>query len=442
MKEVWSYHLFTLGSQSITLGKVTTLIISIGILLAIYRSILKKYFPKVFESAEIDPKEKKYLTSLLRGLILLFFALAAVITFSQNYILYKFESFDLSILLILKALLFIQFIRLIDWFVSNVIIHSYYATQNNIKSEDESDVLNHETTGKSLVRSIFYLIVLILALNNFHIDFTLYTRQFGEKIVQFKLSNIIYAVLLIFLARLVVWAIINLFFFNIYTKQKINIGSQFAVNQLVKYVVYLIAIIMALNVLGIDMSLVLGGAAALLVGIGLGLQQTFNDVISGLVILFERSVSVGDVLEFDSTVGIVKRIGIRASTIETRGNTSIVVPNHMLVNEKVINWNHFSDKVRFKIDIGVAYGSDTELVKKLLLESVLSNPYVEKFPASFVRFQNFGDFALEFSLYFFSRNLLVIEDVKSDIRLEIDKLFRQNSISIPFPQSEIHIRRD
>ena len=213
-------------------------------------------------------------------------------------------------------------------------------------------------------------------------------------------------------------------------------------NQLVKYVVYLIAIIMALNVLGIDMSLVLGGAAALLVGIGLGLQQTFNDVISGLVILFERSVSVGDVLEFDSTVGIVKRIGIRASTIETRGNTSIVVPNHMLVNEKVVNWNHFSEKVRFSIDIGVAYGSDTELVKKLLLESVLSNPYVEKYPASFVRFQNFGDFALEFSLYFFSRNLLIIEDVKSDIRLEIDKLFRQNSITIPFPQSEIHIRRD
>jgi len=431
VKEVWSYHLFTLGSQSITLGKVTTLIISIGILLAIYRSILKKYFPKVFESAEIDPKEKKYLTSLLRGLILLFFALAAVITFSQNYILYKFESFDLSILLILKALLFIQFIRLIDWFVSNVIIHSYYATQNNNKSESESYVLNHETTGKSLVRSIFYLIVLIFALNNFHVDFTLYTRQFGDKIVQFKLSNIIYAVLLIFLARLVVWAIINLFFFNIYTKQKINIGSQFAVNQLVKYVVYLIAIIMALNVLGIDMSLVLGGAAALLVGIGLGLQQTFNDVISGLVILFERT-----------TVGIVKRIGIRASTIETRGNTSIVVPNHMLVNEKVVNWNHFSEKVRFSIDIGVAYGSDTELVKKLLLESILSNPYVEKYPASFVRFQNFGDFALEFSLYFFSRNLLIIEDVKSDIRLEIDKLFRQNNISIPFPQSEIHIRRD
>ena len=344
--------------------------------------------------------------------------------------------------MILKALLFIQFIRLIDWFVSNVIIHSYYATQNNNKSESESDVLNHETTGKSLVRSIFYLIVLIFALNNFHVDFTLYTRQFGDKIVQFKLSNIIYAILLIFLARLVVWAIINLFFFNIYTKQKINIGSQFAVNQLVKYVVYLIAIIMALNVLGIDMSLVLGGAAALLVGIGLGLQQTFNDVISGLVILFERSVSVGDVLEFDSTVGIVKRIGIRASTIETRGNTSIVVPNHMLVNEKVVNWNHFSEKVRFSIDIGVAYGSDTELVKKLLLESVLSNPYVEKYPASFVRFQNFGDFALEFSLYFFSRNLLIIEDVKSDIRLEIDKLFRQNSISIPFPQSEIHIRRD
>ncbi len=442
MNEIWSYHLFDLVSQSITVGKVATLFIAIAILFALYRAVLKKYFPKVFAGTEIDVSEMKNLTRLLRGLILLVFVLAAVLTFNQNHVLYKFESFDLTIVLIIKALLFLQFIRLIDWFVSNVVIHNYYAARSRGKKDSDEALTKSEVMAKRLVQSIIYVIVLLFALKNFHIDFTLFNRNFGDELVQFKLSSIIHAILVILIARLFVWAITNIFFFNIYQKQKIDVGSQFAVNQLVKYVVYLIAIIVCFNVLGIDMSLILGGAAALLVGIGLGLQQTFNDFISGLVILFERSVSVGDLLEFDSTVGMVKKIGMRASTIETRGNTIIVVPNHLLVNEKVINWNHFNQRVRFSVDVGVAYGSDTALVKKLLLRSVADNPYVEKFPAPFMRFQNFGNSSLDFSLYFFSRNLLVIEDIKSDIRLEIDQLFRDHNITIPFPQSDIHIKRD
>jgi len=442
VNEILSYHLFDLINQSITVGKVTTLFAAIALLFAIYRAILKKYFPKVFEGAEIDVTEKKNLTRLLRGLVLLVFVLAAVLTFNQNHILYRFETFDFTIVLIIKALLFVQFVRLIDWFVSNVIIHNYYAARSRVKKISDATLSQSEITAKRLVQSIFYVIVLLFALKNFHIDFTLFNRNFGDKSVEFKLSNIINAILVILSARLFVWAIINIFFFNVYQKQKIDVGSQFAVNQLVKYVVYLIAIIVCFHVLGIDMSLILGGAAALLVGIGLGLQQTFNDFISGLVILFERSVSVGDVLEFGSTVGVVKKIGMRASMIETRGNTSIVVPNHMLVNDKVVNWNHFNERVRFNVDVGVAYGSDTALIKKLLLQSLDNNPYAEKFPAPFVRFQNFGDSSLDFSLYFFSRNLLIIEDIKSDIRLEIDQLFRDNNITIPFPQSDIHFKRD
>jgi len=442
VNEILSYHLFDLINQSITVGKVTTLFAAIALLFTIYRAILKKYFPKVFEGAEIDVSEKKNLTRLLRGLVLLVFVLAAVLTFNQNHILYRFETFDFTIVLIIKALLFVQFVRLIDWFVSNVIIHNYYAARSRVKKISDATLSQSEVTAKRLVQSIFYVIVLLFALKNFHIDFTLFNRNFGDKSVEFKLSNIINAVLVILSARLFVWAIINVFFFNVYQKQKIDVGSQFAVNQLVKYVVYLIAIIVCFHVLGIDMSLILGGAAALLVGIGLGLQQTFNDFISGLVILFERSVSVGDVLEFGSTVGVVKKIGMRASMIETRGNTSIVVPNHILGNDKVVNWNHFNERVRFNVDVGVAYGSDTALIKKLLLQSLDNNPYAEKFPAPFVRFQNFGDSSLDFSLYFFSRNLLIIEDIKSDIRLEIDQLFRDNNITIPFPQSDIHFKRD
>jgi len=228
----------------------------------------------------------------------------------------------------------------------------------------------------------------------------------------------------------------------IYNRRSIEDGSRYAINQLVKYVIYIFTIVFALETLGINMSLLLGGAAALLVGIGLGLQQTFNDFISGVVLLFERSVTVGDVLEIDGEVGTIKKIGLRASILSTRGNVRIVVPNHKLVNEKVINWNHVDDKVRFQIDIGVAYGSDSGLIKKLLLQAVKNNPYVLDYPAAFIRFQSFGESSLDFSLYFFSRNLLIIEDIKSDIRLEIDKLFREYKVNIPFPQAEVLIRKE
>ena len=190
------------------------------------------------------------------------------------------------------------------------------------------------------------------------------------------------------------------------------------------------------------MSILLGGAAALLVGIGLGLQQTFNDFVSGLVLLFERSVSVGDVLEVDGEVGTVREIGLRSTRMETRGNIDLLVPNHKLVNEKVTNWNHHTDKVRFHIKVGVAYGSDTAVVKDLLMKAVTENPYIIDYPVPFVRFEDFGESSLDFTLYFFSKNLLVIEDIKSDIRLEIDRLFREAGVVIPYPQRVVHTLKD
>ena len=442
MKEVWSHHLFDLANQGITVGRVCVLGVSLTIIFYVYRFLTKKYFPDSVMGAPVESAKKKILVKLLRGLVFLGFILTVVITFKQNHVIHAFESFDLTVLLIVKALLFFQFIRIVDWFVSNVVINNYYAAHNSRDKDDDLSLGESVDKAQGLVQSIFYTIVTLFALNHFHVDFSLFERNFGDEIVKFNLSNIVNVILVILVARLLVWGLMNIFLFKIYQAKKIDVGSQFAVNQLIKYVIYLITIIVCFNVLGIDMSLILGGAAALLVGVGLGLQQTFNDFVSGLVILFERSVSVGDILEFDSTIGIVRKIGIRASTIETRGNTSIVVPNHMLVNEKVVNWNHYNQRVRFNVDVGVAYGSDTTLVKKLLLKSLEENPYVEKFPAPFVRFLNFGSSSLDFSLYFFSRNLLVIEDIKSDIRLKIDFLFREHNISIPFPQSDIHIKRD
>ena len=236
--------------------------------------------------------------------------------------------------------------------------------------------------------------------------------------------------------------ITQIFLYGYYRQKNINIGSQFAVNQLLKYVIYVIAAFIALDTLGVKMTLIYGGAAALLVGVGLGLQQTFNDFFSGLILLFERTVEVGDTVQIGDNVGTVKKIGLRASIIEGRQNITMIVPNSKMVVDSVTNWSHFDDKVRFSINVGVAYGSDTEQVKELLLAAAKENPYIIEYPAPFVRFVDFADSSLNFQLHFWSRNFIIIEDVKSDLRFKIDALFRANNISIPFPQRDIHIKKE
>jgi len=441
MKELWDFPLFKISDQAINVGQLVIALLLVSLIYLAYRQFLKQFFPKVFEDYDLEEKDKKKILKILRGLAFLVFLLAIVLALKLDYVLYSFEAFDLSIMLIIKALIFLQIVRSVDWFINNVVIHSYYQSRDLKKAEHKPSKLDEESSAKSTVKYIFYLVVGLYALKNFQIDLTFFRSNIDGNQFEFNLSNILFAILVFFIAKLVIWVFTQLLLYGVYKRNKIDVGSQYAINQLVAYVVYIFAFVIALNILGINISILLGGAAALLVGIGLGLQSTFNDFISGIVLLFERSVSVGDVLEFNGNVGTVKNIGLRASILETRGNVSMVVPNHKLVNESVINWTHYSDKVRFSINIGVAYGTDTALVKKLLLDAVKANPYVIEYPAPTVRFQSFGESALDFTIYFYSRNYMVIEDIKSDIRLAIDKSFRENKITIPFPQREITIRK-
>ncbi len=443
MKEILSYRLFNLGAQNISVGQIILLALIVVGIFYLYRIILKTYSPQLFESTEISPKKKTELAGLVRGFAILCLALAIVTVFNLDYSYRSAQGVKFSVSAVVRLLLFLQFTRFLYWFLTNILIHGYYARRDlDTKESSKSEVTDTEISAFRTVRNIFFLLVAIYALRNFNFDPTIYSREIEGEIVSFNVSNILRAVLIFLFARLLIWVVTQILLYSIYAKNKILVGSQYAINQLIKYVVYVFAIIFALDVFGINMNILLGGAAALLVGIGLGLQQTFNDFVSGIVILFERSVSVGDVLEIDGTIGRVKEIGLRASTLETRGNIRLVVPNHKLVNEQVVNWNHDNDKVRFDISIGIAYGSDTTLVKKLLLQAVRLNPYVIDYPAPFVRFLDFGGYSLDFKLYFFSRNLMVIEDIKSDIRFTIDSLFRENGIEIPFPQTEVRIIKE
>ena len=290
---------------------------------------------------------------------------------------------------------------------------------------------------------VVYVLALLFIVQAFEINpefFTYPPAKGQDEGTPFTLVNILNAVFILLVARLISWVMIQLILKNYYKSKNINVGSQYAINQLLQYFVYVIAILMALEALGFSLTVLWGGAAALLVGIGLGLQETFKDLFSGIIMLFERRIEVGDVVEIDGLVGTVRRIGVRTSLVETRDNITVIVPNSKLIIDKVVNWSLNDKKARFYVAVGVAYGSDTELVKKILLNVARENAFVLRHPPPFVRFVNFGDSSLDFQIHFWSHEFLRIEDVKSDIRFEIDQAFRKNGVTIPFPQRDVWMR--
>ncbi|MDO1447987.1 mechanosensitive ion channel [Rhodocytophaga aerolata] len=262
------------------------------------------------------------------------------------------------------------------------------------------------------------------------------------KIKDYEISviDLLIAFLIIAGSRLIVWFIQKFLQKNVYSKGTIDEGRQFAFTQLIKYFVYTIAVLMIFQALGISVSLLLAGSAALLVGVGLGLQQTFNDLVSGLILLFEGNVRVGDIIEIDTLIGRVIAIGVRTSKVETRDNVTIIVPNSKFIVDNVINWSHNKKMTRFTISVRTSYSSDPVQVKQSLLKSVKQHRDVVDKPAPIVRLQDFGEIGLHFDLLFWTHNIWRIESLKSEIRFSILKDFKENNITIPFPQRDLHIK--
>ena len=211
---------------------------------------------------------------------------------------------------------------------------------------------------------------------------------------------------------------------------------------IVRYLLWSFSILLCLNLLGLPLGMIFAGGAALLVGIGFGLQNIFSDLVAGFVILLEGTIEIDDVVEVDGIVGRVQKITLRQSQIITQNDCMILVPNHKFTGDNVINWTHNIDLSRFHVSVGVAYGSDTNLVTQVLMDCVTNHPSIVKSPYPFVRFENFGDSSLDFKVFFWSKNAFAIDNIKSQVRYNIDKAFRENSIQIPFPQRDIHIIKD
>lgn len=273
-------------------------------------------------------------------------------------------------------------------------------------------------------------------------------RQFLEfellKIKDYEITvfDILLIILLMTVARLLIWFLSSLLRRGFFRRKQVDKGRQEAVIQLIKYLIYVVVIILSLQITGIQLSLLLAGSAALLVGIGLGLQQTFNDLVSGLILLFEGSINIGDIVELDNgLVGRVTEVGLRTSKVETRDSIGIIVPNSKFINNNIINWSHNRSLTRFIIQVGVAYRNDPRHVEATLLASVQGHSEVAQNPTPLVRLKDFGDSSVLYELLFWTYSAWRIEHIKSDIRFVIFEKFKQEDIEIPFNQYDINLKK-
>ncbi len=212
-----------------------------------------------------------------------------------------------------------------------------------------------------------------------------------------------------------------------------------SVFKFIKYIVYIVVILATMSASGINITVLLTASAALFVGLGLALQEVFQDVIGGILIMVDKSISAGDIVEIDGRVGRVYEIKLRTTRALTRDDKVIIIPNHKFITDTVYNYTQNHKTTRESVQVGVAYGSDTKLVEKILLECAAALPEILKHPKPFVLFENFGDSSLDFGVYFFVRDSFVDPRIKSALRFSIDNRFRESGITIPFPQRDVHL---
>jgi len=254
-----------------------------------------------------------------------------------------------------------------------------------------------------------------------------------------SMKSIVLAIVIIFITQLAVRVGRELLKERILDKQSFERGLQDSILTIMSYLGWGLGLILALGTLGVNATSLAVIFGALSIGIGFGLQNIFNNFISGLILLFERPIQVGDYVEVGGLWAEVKKINVRATVVQTFDNASVIIPNSEFVSQQVTNWSFKDKRMRRSLDVGVAYGSDIDLVQKTLLDIALKTRGVLKYPRPDVLFMDHADSALKFRL----RIWVMVDDywrVPSQIRCDIDRQFRELAIEIAFPQRDLHIR--
>ena len=225
------------------------------------------------------------------------------------------------------------------------------------------------------------------------------------------------------------------------SKTRLQPSLQFGLSRIIGYTLIAIGFYVAFQAVGLDLSSLAIVAASVGVGVGFGLQNIINNFVSGIIILAERPISIGDRIDVAGVAGRVTKIQLRSTTVVTNDNITMIVPNADFISNTVTNWSHGDPKVRIRVPIGVAYGSDLKLLQRLLLEAAEEHPKALRDPSPVVLFTEFGDSSLNFELGVWTQEMTATPiHFTSQMNFIIEKKLRENDIEIPFPQRDLHVR--
>lgn len=268
--------------------------------------------------------------------------------------------------------------------------------------------------------------------------FSQLTIQFGT--FNLSIQMLVSAIIAFYLSLQVSWISQGVSDAQILTRHAVDRGVRDAVKKLIHYAIMLIGFLLALSMLGLNLQHFVVVLGAFGVGIGFGLQDIVNNFLSGLILLFERPIKVGDEVQIDEEHGVVLRIGLRSTVVKSFNEAEMIVPNSQMISQKVTNWTLTNRRVRIVLPVGVAYGSNLEKILAILTEVSEDHPLVLKKPKAIPLFIQFGSSSLDFELRVWISNVSNRLEVKNDLLLAIDRRFREEGIEIPFPQHDLHLR--
>jgi small-conductance mechanosensitive channel len=251
---------------------------------------------------------------------------------------------------------------------------------------------------------------------------------------------VVMVVIVLYLTTLISWVIQAFVESQVMTPRKMDVGVKESLKRLTHYGLFTIGFLVAVSMAGLDLQKFTILAGALGVGIGFGMQNIVNNFVSGLILLFERPVKIGDTVTIGEDWGTISRIGLRSTVVETFDRSEIIVPNADLISQKVTNWTFSSKIVRVNLPVGVAYGSPLEKVLEVLNKAAREHPDVLTYPEPNSIFESFGNSSIDFKLRFWVHTIDDRMRIRSDVAVIIDRLFREEGVTIPFPQQDLHLR--
>jgi small-conductance mechanosensitive channel len=366
-----------------------------------------------------------------------------IITEVSGYVTFATRLFDATFGTILLILFTVMLLHIVGGGIE------LFFTMQKVSSKQFVKQLGKQAPQR--FKLLFRIILIVSALNYLFVIWgiaegfeNVWNAILGLKfsIGEFSLSlqMVLLVLLVLYLTMLISWIVQSFIESQIFYQKRIDRGIRDAVKKLTHYILILIGFLVAMSMAGIDLKNLTILAGAFGIGIGFGLQGIVNNFISGLILLFERPVKVGDTIVVGETTGVINHIGMRSTVVETWDRSEIIVPNSQMISEKVTNWTLSSCVARVVLPVGVKYGTDMQKVISLLESIAAEHELVVDDPQPSAVFTGFGNSSIDFQLRAWIEDVDNRLKVRSALGVAIDKAFREHKIEIPFPQRDLHLR--